>query len=77
MTNQEKDKQYQFVKLCSDLTKQGFQFTRGENYTLIFPQPLRFVHIIDRHFPFTKSWKALKFDRKYTIMQPVQWADKV
>lgn len=35
-TKTDKEKQYQFLKLCIALTKQGFRFTRLSGYRLQF-----------------------------------------
>ena len=79
MTNREKDKQYQFVKLCAALTKQGFKFTRqkGVKYALTFDtiSAKRLFHP-DTKTPFVNSFIRIAGDKTKDCYQFEQWAGR-
>jgi len=61
MTKREKEKHFQFVKLCISLTKQGFQFTKtkGINFALTFDK----ISAKRLFSPYTKTPFVEKFVR--------------
>lgn len=79
MTNKEKDKQYQFIKLCIALTKQGFQFTRqkGVSYALTFDKlsAKRLFHN-ETKTPFVNAFIRIAGDNKRECFQFEQWAGR-
>ena len=78
MTNIEKRKRYEFVKLCSALTKQGFNFTilKGLKNAIAFNKnnyatlPSDFVKT-----PFVNAVIFKGFDRNNWHYQFEQWID--
>ena len=79
MTKREKEKQYQFVKLCAALTKQGFKFTRqkGVKYALTFDNlsAKRLFHP-DTKTPFVNSFIRIAGDKTKDCYQFEQWAGR-
>ncbi len=79
MTNREKDKQYQFVKLCIALTKQGLQFTRqkGVSYALTFDKiSAKVLMQPQTKTPFVNSFIRIAGDSKKECFQFEQWAGR-
>jgi hypothetical protein len=79
MTNRERDKQYQFVKLCSALTKQGLQFykEKGVNYALTFDKVSgKRLHSVWTKMPFTNSIIRINGDKTRECFQFEQWAGR-
>ena len=66
MTNRQREKQYQFVKLCISLTKQGLKFYRqkGVSYALTFDllSAKRLFHP-DTKTPFVKGFCRIAGDK--------------
>lgn len=79
MTNQQKEKQYQFVKLCIALTKQGFKFMRqkGVNYALTFDKvsSKRLYHH-ETKMPFVNGIIRISGDKTKDCFQFEQWAGR-
>ncbi len=79
MTLKEIDKQYQFVKLCIALTKQGFKFyrERGVRYALTFDKisEKRLFHP-ETKTPFVNSFIRIAGDRTKSCYQFEQWAGR-
>lgn len=79
MTRKEKQKRYEFVKLCSSLTKQGFKFTKqkGVYYALTFPKS-DYKRLFNPFIklPFTDSINRLAGDSKKDCCSFNQWADR-
>lgn len=79
MTNKEKDKQYQFIKLCIALTKQGLQFTRqkGVSYALTFDKiSAKRLRQPQTKTPFVNSFIHIAGDSKKECFQFDQWAGR-
>lgn len=79
MTNRERDKQYQFVKLCISLTKQGLQFHRqkGVSYALTFDKMSeKMLHSVWTKMPFTNSIIRISGDNKKGCYLFEQWAGR-
>jgi hypothetical protein len=67
MRNQEKERQYKFLRLCIELTKQGFKFTRqkSENNVLIFDKiSAKRLLRNESKIPFANSLVRIAGDRK-------------
>ena len=77
MSNRQKDKRYEFVKLCIALTKQGLTFTKGLNYTLRMA-PIEFKRLSNPFLkkPFMESYTLQAINSKLVIVRPNQWADR-
>lgn len=79
MSLKEIDKQYQFVKLCIALTKQGFRFERqkGVRYALTFDKvsAKRLLHP-DTKTPFVESFLRIAGDKRKECYQFMQWAGR-
>lgn len=79
LTNQQREKRYQFVKLCSALTRQGFQFYREprELYALTFPlyDAKRLRHPETR-LPFVNALCRISGDKNRDCYQFDQWAGR-
>jgi hypothetical protein len=84
MTNQEssrkeKEKQYQFIALCSALTKQGFNFTRqkGVRYALTFDKvnAKRLRHPSTK-MPFVYALIRIAGDKTKDCFNFEQWAGR-
>lgn len=79
MNTKEKDKQYQFLKLCTSLTKQGFKFYRenGVRYALTFDKvsAKRLFHP-DTKTPFVNSLIRIAGDKTRECYQFEQWAGR-
>ena len=76
MSNAEKDKRYEFIKLCSSLTKQGFRFNRAKDvkYGLVFePNEIKRIFHPNTRTPFVNSYSH---DTKTNVTTFDQWADK-
>ena len=73
------EKQYQFVKLCIALTKQGFRFTRqkGVQYALTFDKlsAKRLLHYSTKA-PFVNAFIRISGDNKTDCYQFYQWAGR-
>lgn len=73
------DKQYQFVKLCIALTKQGFNFTRekGVRFALTFDKisAKRLFHPSTKT-PFVNSFIRIAGDKSKECYQFEQWAGR-
>lgn len=78
-TRREADKQYQFLKLCIALTKQGFKFTRqkGVKYALTFDKvsAKRLMHP-DTKTPFVNAFLRIAGDKNKECYQFEQWAGR-
>ena len=73
------DKRYQFVKLCSALTKQGLHFTRakGAGYALIFTKESgRRLLKANINMPFVNAIVRIAGDKKAECYQFDQWAGR-
>lgn len=74
----EKNKQYQFVKLCIALTNQSFNFTRekGLKYSLIFDKlsAKRLFHS-DTKTPFVNAFIRIWGNKTKECYQFEQWCD--
>lgn len=79
MSIKEIDKQYQFVKLCTSLTKQGFHFSRqkGVRYALVFEKlsAKRLFHP-DTKLPFVNASIRIGGDKTKDCYQFEQWAGR-
>jgi hypothetical protein len=78
MNKKEKDKLYQFVKLCSALTKQGLKFTRqkGVRYALTFDRKsAKRLLSNEIRTPFVKAFIRIAGDKKNECFQFQQLAD--
>jgi len=79
MTLKEKDKQYQFVKLCIALTNQGLKFTRqkGVRYALTFDKlsAKRLFHP-ETKTPFVISFIRIDGDKTKDCYQFEQWSGR-
>lgn len=79
ISNKQKDKMYQFVKLCSSLTKQGFKFTRqkGVNFALTFDNynAKRLRHF-ETKLPFVNALLRIAGDKTKECFQFDQWAGR-
>ena len=79
MTKEEIEKQYQFLKLCIALTKQGFSFTRqkGVRYALTFDKvsAKRLFHP-DTKTPFVNAFIRISGDMTKVCYQFEQWAGR-
>ena len=76
MKRKDKDKLYEFIKLCSALTKQGFDFTRDKNVAF----GLCFKHNSEKRLsnpyiklPFVKS---IIYSQNNNCIQFEQWSGK-
>jgi len=79
MTRRENDKRYQFVKLCSALTKQGFKFVRqkGVNYALTFDKlSAKRLHHPNTKAPFVNAFLRIAGDKTKECYQFEQWAGR-
>jgi hypothetical protein len=79
MANKENDKQFQFVKLCASLTKQGLNFTRqkGVRYGLTFDKiSSKRVFHPNTKTPFVNSISRIAGDSKKDCYIFNQWADQ-
>ena len=78
MTNREQSKQYEFVKLCIALTKQGFQFERqkGVYCALVFDK-LNSKRLFENvtKIPFVISIKRIAGDNRKNCYTFNQWSD--
>ncbi|MFN8255456.1 MAG: hypothetical protein U0W24_07190 [Bacteroidales bacterium] len=78
-TRKQNEKMYQFVKLCTALTKQGFKFTRqnGVAYALTFEKvdAKRLLHPETR-LPFVNSIIRIAGDKIKECYQFEQWAGR-
>ena len=79
MNIKEIDKQYQFIKLCIALTKQGFSFTREKEikYALTFDKisAKRLFHP-ETKTPFVNAFIRISGDRSKVCYQFEQWAGR-
>ena len=79
MNIKETEKQYQFIKLCAALTKQGFNFTRekGVRYALTFDNVYskRLFHP-DTKTPFVNAFIRIAGDKTKDCYQFEQWAGR-
>lgn len=79
MSRQEKEKRYQFVKLCAALTKQGFSFYRqsGAAYALTFTlyDAKRLRHPATK-LPFVNALCRISGDSTRDCYQFEQWAGR-
>ena len=72
MTNKEKSKRYEFVKLCSSLTKQGLKFTRqkGIKYALVFDKvSAKRLFNPETKTPFVTSFYRISGDKTKELYQ--------
>ncbi len=78
-THKYNEKQYQFVKLCIALTKQGFQFYRqkGVNFALVFDKynSKRLFNPFIK-LPFVNSILRIAGDNTKNCYQFNQWAGR-
>lgn len=80
MKRSEKDKRYEFVKLCSALTKQGFHFSVLPGYRL----EMNIIHLNYKHSlisdftrtPFVNSFSLSDFTHNSFTVYFNQWSDK-
>jgi hypothetical protein len=73
------DKQFQFVKLCIALTKQGFKFSRekGVRYALTFDKvSTKRLHHPDTKTPFVNAFIRIAGDKTKDCYQFEQWAGR-
>jgi len=78
-SKKEIDKQYQFVKLCISLTKQGFNFTRQKEvrYALTFDKlSVKRLFHPDTKTPFVNSFIRISGDKTRDCYQFEQWAGR-
>jgi len=79
MSNKEKEKQYQFVKLCASLTKQGFKFTKqkGVRYALTFDK-ISAKRLLNPYTktPFVNAFIRISGDKTRECYQFEQWAGR-
>lgn len=79
MTRPERHKRYEFVKLCSSLTKQGLQFDRqkGVSYCLTFDKwSAKQLLKPDTKAPFVNAFIRVSGDRKRDSYQFEQWSGR-
>lgn len=80
MNRAEKAKRYEFVKLCSALTKQGFHFSVLPGYRLKMPIiHLNYKHMLISDFtitPFVNSFSIVEATHNTFTVYFNQWADK-
>ena len=79
MTRIERDKQYQFVKLCISLTKQGFHFNREKNnaYALIFDKvEARKLLSPYTKLPFVDGIVTTLIEKNIVSIDFKQWSDR-
>lgn len=79
MTRKEKDKRYQFVKLCIALTKQGFSFVKqkGVSYALTFDKvSAKRLHHPETKTPFVNAFVRIAGDKTKDCYQFDQWAGR-
>ena len=78
-TRQDREKMYQFAKLCMSLTKQGFRFKRENNarYALVFNKvdAKRLFHP-ETKTPFVNSFLRIAGDKTRECYQFEQWAGR-
>jgi len=78
-SRKENEKQYQFIKLCIALTKQGLNFTRqkGVKYALTFDKlsSKRLRHH-ETKTPFVNAFIRISGDKKMDCFQFEQWAGR-
>lgn len=78
-SSREKEKMYQFVKLCMSLTGQGFKFSKqkGVRYALTFDKlsAKRLFHP-DTKTPFVNSFIRIAGDQTRECYQFDQWAGR-
>ena len=79
MTRIEQDKQYQFVKLCISLTKQGFHFNREKNnaYALIFDEvEAKRLYSPFTKLPFVDCTAITLIEKNIVSVDFKQWSDR-
>ena len=77
MSNRQKDKRYEFVKLCAALTKQGLTFTRGLGYTLkMAPMDFNRMSSDFVRTPFVDSLSYEFLNQTCVLVRPNQWSDR-
>mgnify|MGYP003533229468 CR=1 FL=1 len=78
-TKQQKDKMYQFVRLCTELTKQGLKFDREKSvaYALVFDKvsAKRLLSSFTKT-PFVNSFIRISGDKTRECYQFEQWAGR-
>ena len=78
LTRREKEQRYEFVRLCSSLTKQGFSFEKGHQNALIFPRDdfKRLFHP-DTKTPFVDATVVIESRKNRVTVTFRQWSDRV
>ena len=79
MTRIERDKQYQFVKLCISLTKQGFRFNREKNnaYALAFDKvEAKRLNSPYTKLPFVDGTVTTLIEKNIVSIDFKQWSDR-
>lgn len=78
MTKREKDKRYEFVRLCSSLNKQGFRFDRHKHltYCLIFHRhEFRRLTSGFIKMPYVEAVCPIEFTHSQAVCKFIQWSD--
>jgi hypothetical protein len=79
MNKLEQEKQYQFLKLCMSLTKQGFKFTRQKDvrYALTFDK-ISAKRLFNPYtkLPFVNGLIRIGGDKTHNSYQFDQWAGR-
>jgi hypothetical protein len=76
MTRTENEKQYQFIKLCCSLTRQGFNFVRSGNELIFDSYEAKQVKNPFVKTPFVDAFQFTSVGKNKTSVKFFQWADQ-
>lgn len=72
----EKERRWQFVKLCSILTKTGFNFTTKDFVIKLNIQDFNRIFEPETRMIFTNSIEVVSYNKKFAEIKPNLWAEK-